>query len=145
MAMCLYTHNHTHTWQINRENYQKPNYWGFSPDQSKLVWLSVLGTALVCGLSLTAEWAQKGDSLVLPIGPLPPLHFLLDLTTRHLPDSNSHSASCSPPQQQNHILTMNHTANCSITSTITHLKKEQKIKKRKEKNKYTEVRTNLTC
>ena len=147
--MCVDTYNHTNT----TENHQKQNYWQFSPDQSKLVWLSELGTALVCGLPQSTEWAQKGDSLSLPIGPVPPPHFLLDLTTRHLPDSNYRSVSSSsssggPPQQRHLIPAMNHTANCSITSTITHLKKNKRgkeKKKKKKKRENTEVGTNLTC
>lgn len=38
---------------------------------------------------------REGDSLSLPIGPVPPPHFLLDLTPRNLPDSNYHGVSCS--------------------------------------------------
>lgn len=69
---------------------------------------------------------RRGNSRSVPIGPLPPPHFLLDLTPRHLPDSNYHGVGCSSnssgPAQQHLIPAMNHTANCSITSTIKHLK-----------------------
>ncbi|TNN72827.1 hypothetical protein EYF80_016938 [Liparis tanakae] len=64
------------------------------PHQSKLAGLSGLGSAPVCGLSLTRDWAQKGGGPCLPIGRRLPLHFLPDLSTRHLRDSNYQRVSC---------------------------------------------------
>ena len=109
-------------WWINHGKYQGQNYHWSTVDQSKLVWLSKLGTALVCGLPLTAEWAQRGEHRPLPIGWQPSPHFLLDLPTRHLQDSNYHSGAAAPTAilpQQLPTPSMNYIANCSVTPTVT--------------------------
>lgn len=64
-------------------------------------------------LFVVSQWLlsenKKRGSLFFPIGPLLPYHFLLDLTSRHLPVSNYNSVSGRDhPPQQHHIPAMNH-------------------------------------
>ena len=99
-------------------------------------------------LFVVSHWLpseHRRGAAFLPIGPLPPPHFLLDLTSRHPPVANYHSVSCSScsgvhPPQQHFYLAMNHITNCPITSTIMW----RRTKKKRKKTIKVE-RTDLTC